>query len=74
MIAFAKPLMCDFSGAVCTVTPLPLPEPCPECDLDPAADPDDFTITFSGLPEGFTCDFAEAERLKRELLKREGLL
>lgn len=70
MIAFAKPPACDFAGASCTVDPLP-PVHLP-CSEEP--DPADFTITFAGLPEGFTCDVCEVERIKRELLKREGLI
>ncbi len=70
MIAFAKPLSCDFSGAQCTVAPQP--GPCLECEPSPV--PDGFTITFAGLPEDFTCDVCEAERIKRELLGRMGML
>lgn len=79
MIAFAKPPAPDacFAGAQCTVTPLPAQETCPDCELEPSPCPEDFTITFSGLPDGMMCDPRDAERLKRELidiLKREGKL
>lgn len=75
MIAFAKlpaPECCDFSSAQCTIAPVPAP--CLDCSPEP--NPADFTITFSGLPDGFTCDVLEAERVKRELLelmRRRGL-
>jgi hypothetical protein len=79
MIAFARPSVVEscVAGASCTVTPLPEPGGCPDCDLDSSPCPDDFTITFSGLPDGMACDVCEVERLKRELitlLKREGRL
>ena len=75
MIALAKPPTCNLSAAQCTVTSLP--EPCLLCDLNPPPDPADFTITITGLPEGFTCDVCEQERLKHELIglmQREGRL
>jgi len=67
MIAFAKPPVPESccTGAQCT---LAMPAPCPCCCDDP--NPADFTIEFSGLPEGMAVDPYEAERLKRELMAR----
>ncbi len=65
MIAFAKPPARDFARASCAV--LPVPEACPCSGLKSSLN---FTITFSGLPERFTCDVCEAERIKQELIER----